>query len=103
MPTYVGPDGTNLHYDESRAVAEANSAPIVALAGGAGRHPSYLGDLAGLGASRRLILPHLRGVGGSPLPADVEVASFWRQAEDIEQLRIARSKSAALRQPSRQT
>jgi pimeloyl-ACP methyl ester carboxylesterase len=62
--------------------------PIIALAGGAARHPSYLGDLAGLSDRRRLIVPHLRGVGRSPLPASVEAASFWRQASDIDALRV---------------
>jgi len=81
MPTYTGSDGANLHYDD-------RPDPILVLAGGAARHPDYLGDLAGLGSRRRLVVPHLRGVGRSPLPDDVELASFWRQAEDIERLRV---------------
>ncbi|MFD0591385.1 alpha/beta fold hydrolase [Catellatospora coxensis] len=32
-------------------------------------------------------MPHLRGVGRSPLPEFVPTASYWRQAEDLEQLR----------------
>ena len=36
----------------------------------------------------RLVVPHLRGVGRSPLPALVELASYWRQAEDVERLRV---------------
>ena len=83
MPTYRGADATELHYDDSGGALP----PLVALAGGAGRHPSYLGDLAGLKGCRRLIVPHLRGVGASPPPADVTRGSFWRQAEDVDRLR----------------
>jgi pimeloyl-ACP methyl ester carboxylesterase len=52
----------------------------VTLAGGGGRHPSYLGNLAGLPG--RLVIPHLRGVGNSPTRA-----SYWDQASDVEALR----------------
>jgi pimeloyl-ACP methyl ester carboxylesterase len=86
VPTFRGSDGATLYYDDPHPGGSGLS--VVALAGGAARHPSYLGDLAGLGDHRRLIVPHLRGVGRSPLPASAEVASFWRQAEDIERLRI---------------
>lgn len=62
-------------------------APIVALAGGAARHPDYLGDLAGIGADGyRLVVPHLRGVGRS---AGLAPASFWEQAADLDALRTA--------------
>lgn len=37
---------------------------------------------------QRLIVPHLRGVGRSPLPDSTEAASHWQQAEDIEHLRV---------------
>ncbi|HEY3505602.1 MAG TPA: alpha/beta hydrolase [Actinocatenispora sp.] len=84
MPTYTGPDGATLHYDDPRP---DGTPPVIVLAGGAALHPRYLGDLAGLGGERRLVVPHLRGVGRSPLPADVELASFWRQADDLERLR----------------
>ncbi|MEV4756744.1 alpha/beta hydrolase [Micromonospora sp. NPDC049559] len=85
---YPGSDGASLHYDEPRPRDGAEAGPpIVALAGGAALHPDYLGELAGIGADRRLIVPHLRGVGRSPLPEAVELASYWRQAEDIERLR----------------
>lgn len=72
-----------MHYDEFRSGREP---AVIALAGGAARHPSYLGDLAGLDV--HLVIPHLRGVGRTPLPDDGEAASFWRQAEDIERLRV---------------
>jgi pimeloyl-ACP methyl ester carboxylesterase len=84
MPTFPGSDGAELHYDE----LSAGAPPLVVLAGGAARHPRYLGDLAGLDTGRHLVMPHLRGVGRSPLPPSAEVASFWRQAEDVEHLRV---------------
>jgi pimeloyl-ACP methyl ester carboxylesterase len=88
MPTFAGSDGAQLYYDDvHHGGSDSNTLPLIALAGGATRHPSYLGDLAGLNARQRLIVPHLRGVGRSPLPDSVELASFWRQAEDIECLR----------------
>lgn len=89
MPTYPGSDGAPLHFDEhdSRS-GGAPGSPLITLAGGAAKHPSYLGDLAGLDTRQRLIVPHLRGVGRTPLPDRVEVASFWRQADDIERLRL---------------
>ncbi len=85
MPTYPGDDGTPLDYD---VLGDARSAcPVIVLAGGAARHPEYLGDLAGLSRRRRLIVPHLRGVGRSPAPADPDQGSFWRQASDSDRLR----------------
>ena len=80
MPTFRAADDALLHYDE-----HGDGPPLVALAGGAACHPSYLGDLAGL--SRRLIVPHLRGVGLSPSPAAPEGGSYWQQAADLEALR----------------
>jgi pimeloyl-ACP methyl ester carboxylesterase len=76
MPTFLASDGTTLHYDES-----GEGRTLVVLAGGAGRHPSYLGDLAGLPG--HLVIVHLRGVGESPEPG----TSFWEQAHDLEDLR----------------
>lgn len=84
MPSYPGADGATLHYD----VLGDDAAPsLVALGGGPGRHPAYLGDLAGLSARWRLVVPHLRGVGESPRPADPTQGSAWHQAEDLEALR----------------
>ncbi|MDR7275969.1 alpha/beta fold hydrolase [Catenuloplanes atrovinosus] len=72
-----------LHYDTTQEDGE----PIVALSGGAARHPEYLGDLAGIGANGfRLVIPHLRGIG---LSSGLEPASFWEQAADLEELRLA--------------
>lgn len=83
MPGYRGADGAELHYGDDGPPGP----PVIALAGGAARHPVYLGDLAGLAGRRRLIVPHLRGVGLSPLPEDPARASWWEQAEDVECLR----------------
>ncbi|MGH3757317.1 alpha/beta fold hydrolase [Actinophytocola sp.] len=80
MPTFPAPDQVSLHYD-----VHGDGPPLVAIAGGAACHPSYLGDLAGL--PRRLIVPHLRGVGLSPAPDEPEKGAYWRQAADIDALR----------------
>ncbi|MET8150151.1 alpha/beta fold hydrolase [Actinoplanes sp. NPDC049668] len=87
MPLYAGFDGTPLHYADSSPDHGGHAPPVIALAGGAARHPSYLGDFAGLGSRFRLIIPHLRGVGHSPAPSRAELGSFWRQAEDLDRLR----------------
>jgi len=83
---YTALDGATLHHDGPAGTGDGE--PIVVLAGGAAAHPSYLGDLARLGDHRPLVVPHLRGVGESPMPGDPTVASFWQQAQDIEQLRL---------------
>ena len=76
MPIYVAADGADLHFDVS-----GSGKTLIALAGGGGRHPSYLGDLAGLPG--QLVVPHFRGVGESPGPAK----SYWELAHDLEDLR----------------
>jgi pimeloyl-ACP methyl ester carboxylesterase len=86
MPTYSAADGATLHYDVLGEGVRAD--PVIVLAGGAAQHPSYLGDLAGLSSRRRLVVPHLRGVGNSPAPSRTEAGSFWRQAADVESLRL---------------
>ncbi|MEU4694657.1 alpha/beta hydrolase [Actinoplanes sp. NPDC023714] len=84
MPIYTGSDGTPLHYDDTDPGSAAP--PLIVLAGGAARHPDYLGDLGGLAGSRRLVVPHLRGVGESPA-GQAKAGSYWRQATDLEHLR----------------
>ena len=86
MPHYTSSDGFALHYDDVPCAGAAF--PLILLAGGAARHPSYLGDLAGLGDKYRLIVPHLRGVGLTKAPSSAEHGSWWGQAEDLEQLRV---------------
>ncbi|WP_199701125.1 alpha/beta fold hydrolase [Jiangella rhizosphaerae] len=86
MPAYRADDDTSLHYDELAGPAAAGP-PVVVLAGGAARHPVYLGDLAGLADRHPLVIPHLRGVGESPAPDAPEAGSYWRQAADLDALR----------------
>ena len=79
MPTYRGYDDAPLHYDTL-----GSGPPLIVLAGGAARHPAYLGDLAGLSSRHELVLPHLRGVGGS---SGAALSSRWDQVGDVERLR----------------
>ena len=76
MTFYRGADGTGLWFDE---VGPADAEPVIVLAGGPARHPAYLGDLAGLGGSNRLVLPHLRGVGKSPVAQEPGRATWVGQ------------------------
>ncbi|KFF58255.1 hypothetical protein JF66_19885 [Cryobacterium sp. MLB-32] len=86
MPRYDSSDGSTLYYEDIPGTGKG--IPVILLAGGAARHPSYLGDLAGLGEEHRLIVPHLRGVGLTQAPSDPQRGSWWSQAVDVEQLRI---------------
>jgi pimeloyl-ACP methyl ester carboxylesterase len=84
MPTYHGADGAPLHYD---VLGADSGSPLIVLAGGAGRHPAYLGDLAGLSEHHQLVVPHLRGVGRSSAADIARMGSRWRQADDMDRLR----------------
>jgi pimeloyl-ACP methyl ester carboxylesterase len=84
MPTYQGDDGALLHYD---VLGASSASPLVVLAGGAARHPEYLGDLAGLSEHHQLVVPHLRGVGRSSAADIGDMGSWWRQAADVDRLR----------------
>jgi pimeloyl-ACP methyl ester carboxylesterase len=66
-----------------------STSPLIVLAGGAARHPGYLGDLAGLSGHRQLAVPHLRGVGRSAAAGIGGLGSWWRQAGDIDRLRAS--------------
>jgi pimeloyl-ACP methyl ester carboxylesterase len=83
MPSFASYDGTELSY---RAVGDGP--PLVCLAGGPGRAAEYLGDLGGLGRTRRLILLDPRGVGQSAAPADPATFRVDRLVSDVESLRI---------------
>ncbi|MBI9113622.1 alpha/beta fold hydrolase [Sanguibacter suaedae] len=85
MPTSTGADDVPLHHDDH----PGPDGPVLALAGGAARHPDYLATPDGrpFGLTRRVVVPHLRGVSLSPAPADPERGSWWRQAEDVDRLR----------------
>jgi pimeloyl-ACP methyl ester carboxylesterase len=86
VPVYQGEDGALLHYDTLGGDA---APPLVVLAGGAARHPDYLGDLAGLSERHQLLVPHLRGVGRSGAADIGGMGSWWRQAGDIDKLRAS--------------
>jgi pimeloyl-ACP methyl ester carboxylesterase len=89
MPRYDGSDGSALHYDDLHGGGvSSEEEPVILLAGGAARHPEYLGDLAGLSERYRLIVPHLRGVGRTPMPDSDERGAFWSQADDLDCLRM---------------
>ncbi|MFD7281595.1 alpha/beta fold hydrolase [Streptomyces sp. NPDC059862] len=83
MPTFTAPDGTRLVY-HSRGDGE----PLVVLPGGPMRASTYLGDLGGLTAHRRLVLLDLRGTGDSAVPADPATYRCDRLVGDVEALRI---------------
>ena len=75
-------DGARLAYRRA-----GSGPPLVCVPGGPGRSPRYLGDLGGLGRSRELILPDIRGTGDSEVPADPAAYRCDRIARDVEALR----------------
>lgn len=83
MRRFTSYDGTELGY---RVVGDGP--PLVCLPGGPGRAAEYLGDLGGLGATRRLVLLDPRGVGLSDDPADPATFRVDRLVEDVEALRM---------------
>ena len=86
MPVYEGEDGSLLHYD---MLGGDSASPLIVLAGGAARHPEYLGDLAGLSGHHQVLVPHLRGVGRSSAADISDRGSWWHQARDIDRLRAS--------------
>lgn len=88
MPYFSSYDGAELSYHVlGGAPPGRERPPVVCLAGGPARDAAYLGDLGGLGAYRRLVVPDARGTGGSPAAADPGEYAFPRLAEDVEALR----------------
>ncbi|MCS0636746.1 alpha/beta hydrolase [Streptomyces sp. LP05-1] len=83
MPTYTAPDGTARAYRVS-----GEGAPLVCLPGGPLRPAAYLGDLGGLSAHRRLILPDPPGAGDSAHPAGPDGYCCDRQVAEVEALRV---------------
>ncbi|MGW2177466.1 alpha/beta fold hydrolase [Streptomyces sp. NPDC001732] len=81
MPTFSAPDGTRLAYR-----VHGDGAPVVCVPGGPA-DSRYLGDLGGLAAHRRLIVPDLRGTGRSAIPDDASSYRCDRLVDDIEALR----------------
>ncbi|MGW3508988.1 alpha/beta fold hydrolase [Streptomyces sp. NPDC000994] len=82
MPGYRAYDATTLAY---RVLGEGP--PVICLPGGPMRASDYLGDLGGLSAHRRLVLPDLRGTGGSAVPRDLASYRCDRLVGDVEALR----------------
>ncbi|MDX6330901.1 MAG: proline iminopeptidase [Streptomycetaceae bacterium] len=82
MAHYTSYDGTEIAYREL-----GEGPPLICLAGGPGRDAAYLGDLGGLDAGRRLVIPDSRGTGESAPAADPAAYAFPRLAEDLEALR----------------
>ncbi|MFG3441940.1 alpha/beta fold hydrolase [Nonomuraea sp. NPDC047897] len=82
MNVYSAPDGTVLAY---RALGAGS--PVVCLPGGPMQDADYLGDLGGLGAHRRLVLPDPRGTGRSATPQDSASYRCDRLVADVEALR----------------
>jgi proline iminopeptidase len=83
MPIFDAPDGLSLSY---RVLGDGPD--VVCIPGGPMRASVYLGDLGGLPAHARLIIPDLRGTGLSEAPADPATYRCDRQTEDVEALRI---------------
>ncbi|WP_326737681.1 alpha/beta fold hydrolase [Streptomyces sp. NBC_01022] len=81
MATFSASDGTRLAY---RTYGEGE--PVVCIPGGP-TDSRYLGDLGGLSAHRRLIVPDLRGTGRSAVPEDVSTYRCDRLVDDVEALR----------------
>lgn len=89
MPHFSSYDGARLSYRILGGHPPGRERPpVVCLAGGPARDAAYLGDLGGLGAYRRLVVPDARGTGGSPAAVDPGDYAFPRLAEDVEALRV---------------
>lgn len=82
MPSCAAADGTVLAYRDT-----GTGPPLICLPGGPMRAGEYLGDLGGLSAHRRLLVPDLRGTGRSAVPEDPASYRCDRLADDIEALR----------------
>ncbi|MCU1594489.1 MAG: alpha/beta hydrolase fold protein [Frankiales bacterium] len=75
-------DGAQLSY-----TAVGTGPALVCVPGGPGRAVAYLEDLAGLSATRTLVLLDPRATGHSEVPADPSTLRFDRMGEDLEALR----------------
>jgi pimeloyl-ACP methyl ester carboxylesterase len=82
MPSFATHDGRTLGYRE-----DGRGKVLVAHPGGPGFSSRYFDDLAGLGASRTLVLLDPRGTGASTLPPDgsYEIDDY---VADLEELRL---------------
>ncbi|MFJ4835916.1 alpha/beta fold hydrolase [Streptomyces sp. NPDC088747] len=82
MPRFSTPDGTELTYH-----VFGDGSPVVCLPGGPMQASVYLGDLGGLSAHRKLVMPDLRGTGQSQTPTDPSSYRCDRLVDDVEALR----------------
>jgi proline iminopeptidase len=83
MPAYSAHDGTDLAYHLVGA-----GVPLICLPGGPMQDSSYLGELGGLSAHRRLIMVDPRGTGQSAIPEDAASYRCDRLVDDVEALRV---------------
>lgn len=82
MPAYSAHDGTDLAYH-----IVGVGVPLICLPGGPMQDSSYLGELGGLSAHRRLIMVDPRGTGQSAIPEDAASYRCDRLVDDVEALR----------------
>jgi proline iminopeptidase len=82
MPAYSAHDGTDLAYHIVGA-----GVLLICLPGGPMQDSSYLGELGGLSAHRRLIMVDPRGTGQSAIPEDAASYRCDRLVDDVEALR----------------
>jgi proline iminopeptidase len=78
MPAFRAVDGTELAFH-----VQGEGVPLVCLPGGPMRNSSYLGNLGGLSALRRLVTLDLRGTGQSAIPADYASCRCDRLVSDV--------------------
>ncbi|WP_328314381.1 alpha/beta hydrolase [Streptomyces sp. NBC_00442] len=83
MPKFTTCDGVRIAYH-----LRGDGEPLLCLPGGPMGASAYLGDLGGLTAHRRLVLPDPRGTGDSDVPDDPASYRCDRQVADIEALRV---------------
>jgi proline iminopeptidase len=81
MPAFSAPDGTRLAYR-----VEGDGDPVICVPGGPA-DSTYLGDLGGLAAHRKLVVLDTRGTGRSAIPDDPSTYRCDRLVDDVEALR----------------
>jgi pimeloyl-ACP methyl ester carboxylesterase len=87
VPHYLADDATALAY-RLGGDGRGDGPPLVCLPGGPMLDATYLGDLGGLSATRRLVLVDPRATGDSATPADLSSCRCDRLVADVEALRV---------------